>query len=66
MKNEKHYQAHLLRLQRGAGQPHWRITLQNAHTGELLKFTTEREFIQHMIHILDYEVNSKDPPDSHP
>ena len=55
MKDEKRYQAYLLRLQKGKGQLHWRATLQNAHTGETLKFATEREFFHHLIRILDHE-----------
>jgi len=48
----KEYQAYLLRLQRNnAGDP-WRALLQNAHTGEKLRFANEREMLKYLIHIL--------------
>jgi hypothetical protein len=46
------YLAFLLRLQRGQGQPQWRATLQNAQTGETLRFATERELLRYLMQIL--------------
>ena len=46
------YQAFLLRLQRGQGQAQWRATLQNAQTGEILRFATERELLRYLMEIL--------------
>ena len=40
-----HYQAYLLRLQRSQTGTHWRVTLENAHTGEVLHFATEQELM---------------------
>lgn len=40
------YQAYLLRLQRGPGSAQWRVTVQNAHTGEVLRFGSEREMFR--------------------
>ena len=48
----REYQAYLLRLQRGENQTHWRVTLENAHTGELLRFANEREMLRYLIQIL--------------
>lgn len=39
----KDYHAFLLRLQRGHQDLHWRVTLENAHTKEVLNFGSERE-----------------------
>ena len=46
------YQAYLLRLHRSQGQAHWRATLENAHTGELLRFATEREMLLYLMQAL--------------
>ncbi len=55
-----HYQAYLLRLQRGQDQLHWRATLQNAHTGEQLRFATEREMLIFLMHSLTVECTDLD------
>ena len=66
------YKAFLLRLQRSQGQTHWRATLENAHTGELLRFATEREMLRFLMQVLTIappgldgqaETNDKNPPD---
>ena len=49
------YQAYLLRLQRSQGQTHWRVTMENAHTGELLRFATEREMLHYLMKVLIIE-----------
>ena len=46
------YLAFLLRLQRGQGQTQWRATIQNAQTGEILRFATERELLRYLLNIL--------------
>jgi hypothetical protein len=46
------YQSFLLRLQRGHGNDHWRATLQNAQTGELLRFANERELLRYLLQLL--------------
>jgi hypothetical protein len=43
MTDENRYRAYLIRFQRGDKTSHWRVTLQNAHTGEIKKFATENE-----------------------
>jgi len=63
------YLAFLLRLQRGQGQTQWRATMQNAQTGEILHFATERELLRYLMHVLtvttpdvgSQEANSKNP-----
>ena len=40
-----HYQAYLLRLRRNETAVHWRVTLENAHTGEVLRFASEQELM---------------------
>jgi hypothetical protein len=46
------YLAFLLRLQRGQGQTQWRATMQNAQTGEILRFPTERELLRYLMQVL--------------
>jgi hypothetical protein len=46
------YQAYLLRLQRSRGSDSWRATLQNADTGELLRFANEREMVRYLLQAL--------------
>jgi hypothetical protein len=41
----KNYLAYLLRLQRNPTADHWRVTLENAHTGEVLRFASEQELM---------------------
>ena len=57
---EENYQAYLLRLQRSQSNGRWRSTLQNVQTGEILRFATEREMINHLLAFLsqDAEVPS--------
>ncbi|MCA9963881.1 MAG: hypothetical protein KC423_06555 [Anaerolineales bacterium] len=50
MKNE--YKAFLLRLQRNQGSDHWRVTIQNAHTGEITRFANEYEMLRFLTHLL--------------
>ena len=46
------YLAFLLRLQRGQGQTQWRASMQNAQTGEILRFATERELLRYLMQVL--------------
>ena len=46
------YLAFLLRLQRGQGQTEWRASMQNAKTGEILRFATERELLRYLMQVL--------------
>ena len=45
------YKAYLLRLQRGEGQDHWRVTLIDALSGEKQQFTSERALLVHLMQI---------------
>ena len=49
------YQAYLLRLHREPHQTHWRASLENAHTGEFLRFANEREMIHYLMKVLIVE-----------
>ncbi len=49
---DNNYQAFLLRLQRYQSTNHWRASLENAHTGEILHFTTEKELLIYLHKIL--------------
>jgi hypothetical protein len=52
MAQEEIYQAYLLRLQRSAPQADWRISLENAHTGEKLHFSSEKELLRYLWQLL--------------
>lgn len=52
MIDDKHYQAYLIRFQRSEGQPHWRVTLQNAQTNKVVNFATERQLITFLLDTL--------------
>ena len=48
MAQEETYQAYLLRLQRSSAQADWRISLENAETGEKLRFGSEKELLRYL------------------
>jgi hypothetical protein len=54
------YLAFLLRLQRGQGQTQWRATMQNAQTGEILRFATERELLRYLMQVLTIMPSNSD------
>ncbi|MCB8984908.1 MAG: hypothetical protein H6659_13845 [Ardenticatenaceae bacterium] len=54
------YRAYLLRLQRSQGQTHWRATLENAHTGELLRFANQNEMLRYLMQVLAVELPASD------
>ena len=43
------YKAFLLRLRRDTDQPHWRATLENAYTGELIRFANQNEMLRYLL-----------------
>lgn len=53
MKDDAHYQAYLVRFQRSGEQKHWRVTVQNAQTGEQQHFATEQELFHFLAYALD-------------
>jgi hypothetical protein len=52
MIDEDRYRAYLVRFQRGKEASHWRVTLQDAHTGEVKKFATENELFSFLMESL--------------
>lgn len=52
MIDEKVYQAYLIRFRRDEGQPHWRATLQNAQSGEVLNFANEDHLLNFLLETL--------------
>lgn len=44
---EDTYQAYMLRFQRGSIETSWRISLENAHTGELIRFRSKKELFRY-------------------
>lgn len=63
------YQAYLLRLQRSQDSDCWRATLQNAYTGEVLRFANERDMVRYLLRALTIGPTRSDrqtgPGDSH-
>lgn len=51
------YQAYLLRIQRSSTQSAWRVTMENAHTGELLRFANKRDLLRYLMNNLMDETN---------
>jgi hypothetical protein len=49
------YRAYLLRLHRELNQTDWRATLENANTGEFIRFANEREMIHYLMKVLIVE-----------
>ena len=49
------YRAYLLRLHRELNQTDWRATLENANTGEFIRFANEREMIHYLMKVLTIE-----------
>ncbi len=47
------YQAYLLRMQRSQHAQHWRVTLENAHTGEVLRFVDEMALMRHLLRMFE-------------
>ncbi len=41
--------AYLLRLQRNDQSDPWRVSVQNVHTGELIRFANEREMFRYLM-----------------
>ena len=41
---------------------HWRVTMENAHTGELLRFATERELLRYLMKVLLIEPSGLNKP----
>ncbi len=49
------YLAYLLRLQRNERGDPWRTILQNAHTGEVVRFANERDMFRYLMRVLAAE-----------
>lgn len=52
MGDNKNYQAYLIRFQRSDEHSHWRVTLQNAQTGEVIQFATEQQVMSFLLKTL--------------
>ena len=48
------YKAYLLRLRRDEGQHEWRASLEDAHTGKLLRFTNQNEMLRYLLQDLSH------------
>lgn len=59
------YKAFLLRLRRDEGQPHWRVTIENAYTGELIRFANQNEMLRYLLqNLAEPPGRAKQPHDS--
>lgn len=52
MSSKTHYQSYLIRFQRGSGQEHWRVTLQEVRSAKTIYFATEQELIHYLLEVL--------------
>ena len=55
------YHAFLLRLQRRKDGVSWRATLEDAQTGEILRFGSQMELLLHLFQLLSIDPNPPDP-----
>lgn len=44
-----HYQSYLIRFHQRAGEAHWRATLEDAASGETLRFATELDLLRYVL-----------------
>lgn len=51
MRTQQH-KAFLLRLQRDEGYPQWRATIENAQTGEQLRFADHHQMLRYLLNDL--------------
>ena len=63
LRMKSQYYAYLLRLERSETQKRWRITLQDAHSGEIRRFVGKRELVSFLFTLLRDPV-PLEPPDS--
>jgi hypothetical protein len=54
------YKAFLLRLRREEGQSHWRVTMENAYTGELIRFANQNEMLRYLLQKLAEPSNPRE------
>ncbi len=65
MVNEKQYQAYLIRFQRTQENLHWRVSMQNANNGKVLRFSTELEFLHHLLNALSIDISLNEAEKKH-
>ena len=53
------YKAFLLRLQRNEGQPQWRATIENAQTGERIRFADQNQMLRYLLKDLEHDDRSQ-------
>jgi hypothetical protein len=52
MNDESTYRAYLIRFERAVGQNNWRVKLQDAKTGQVVRFATEHHLISFLLETL--------------
>ena len=57
---KREYMAYLLRLWREKQDGSWRATLENAHTGELLRFANQNDMLRYLMQVLAVELPASD------
>ena len=55
------YKAFLLRLQRDEGHSQWRATIENAQTGERLRFANQNQMLRYLLNDLTETSLAVDP-----
>lgn len=54
------YRSFLIRFHRSAGEPHWRVTLQDVQSRSTVRFATEHELIEYLLNCLRLGDHSQD------
>jgi hypothetical protein len=60
------YQAYMIRLQRRKESAGWRVTLENAHTGEILRFRSRLDLMHHLFQLMTNDPETAEPDTHYP
>ena len=60
MPNQTQHKSFLVRFQRGQGQRHWRATLQDVRSEQVIHFETEQELVRAVLHLLSTQPVEED------
>lgn len=59
---QRQYKAFLLRLQRDESHSQWRATIENAQTGERLRFANQNQMLRYLLNDLAQNPSTDDAP----
>ena len=62
MPSQTEHKSYLVRFQRGQGQLHWRATLQDVRSEQVIHFESEQELVRMLLLFLSSRLVSEDAP----